>query len=108
MDSLEGKISKFDPISLSRRVIENGLITTRINDVILFETNRRLTSCHTLKEWEEDLLRGMPNYNDRLKHQDYFESCLRQKNIPYIELQDSSLEDRVAVVVEEINALLNG
>ena len=64
--------------------------------------------CHTLKEWEEDLLRGMPNYNDRLKHQDYFESCLRQKNIPYIELQDSSLEDRVAVVVEEINALLNG
>ena len=64
--------------------------------------------CHTLKDWEEDPLRGMTNYNDRLKHQDYFESCLRQKNIPYIELQDSSLEDRVAVVVEEINALLNG
>ena len=64
--------------------------------------------CHTLKDWEEDPLRGMTNYNDRLKHQDYFESCLRQKNIPYIELLDSSLEDRVAVVVEEINALLNG
>ena len=64
--------------------------------------------CHTLKDWEEDPLRGMPDYNDRLKHQEYFESCLREKNIPYIELQDSSIVDRVAVVVEEINAFLNG
>ena len=64
--------------------------------------------CHTIKDWEEDPLRGMQNYNNRLKHQEYFESCLRKKNIPYIELQDSSLEERLTVVVEEINAFLNG
>ena len=64
--------------------------------------------CHTLKDWERDPLRGMPNYNDRLKHQEYFEDFLREKSIPYIELQDSTLEERIAVVLAEINAFLNG
>jgi len=59
--------------------------------------------CETLPVWEEDPMRFLPEYSDRVNHEKIFLKKLKERNLPYFHLEVASVEDRLKKVITEIH-----
>ena len=64
--------------------------------------------CQTLEYFEEDPLRQMPDYADRVEHEIEFLEFLKSENIRVKILKPSTLEERKKYVITQIKKLING
>ena len=64
--------------------------------------------CQTLEDFEEDPLRQMPDYADRVEHELEFIEFLKSEDIKVKILQPSTLEERKKRVISQIKKLING
>ena len=64
--------------------------------------------CQTLEEFEEDPLRQLPDYLDRVKYEKEFTEFLDSEGIKYKVLPPADLDERKKTVVARVKRLLNG
>jgi nicotinamide riboside kinase len=59
--------------------------------------------CKTLPVWEEDPMRFLPEYSDRVNQEKIFVKKLKDRNLPYFYLEVASVEDRLKKVITELH-----
>ena len=64
--------------------------------------------CQTLEKFEEDPLRQLPNYLDRVEYEKEFKEFLDSEGVRYKNLPPASLDERKKTVLARIKRLLNG
>lgn len=72
----------------------------------VFESQRDVdlyVMCETLPVWEEDPMRFLPEYFDRVNHEKVFLKKLKDRNLPYYYLEVASVEDRLKKVMTELH-----
>lgn len=64
--------------------------------------------CQTLEEFEEDSLRQLPDYLDRVEYEKEFIEFLDSEGVRYNVLPPADLDERKKTVVLRVKRLLNG
>ena len=64
--------------------------------------------CQTIEEFEEDPLRQLPDYMERVEYEKEFLDFLKEEGMRYKVLEPEDLEDRKKIVVARVKRLLNG
>ena len=64
--------------------------------------------CQTLEEFEEDPLRQLPDYLDRVEYEKEFTEFLDREGVRYKVLPPADLDERKKIVVARVKRLLNG
>jgi nicotinamide riboside kinase len=59
--------------------------------------------CETLPLWEEDPMRFLPEYSDRVNHEKIFLKKLKERKHTYFYLEVASVEDRLKKVITELH-----
>jgi nicotinamide riboside kinase len=82
----------------------------KFNEEIELETTLPISLiilCETIPIWEVDPIRQIPLFEDRKALEAVFYKAHKSSNIPFIVLPPVSLEDRIALVMQEISSISN-
>ena len=72
------------------------------------ETIDQIFLCQTIEKFEEDPLRQLPDYLDRVEYEKSFTEFLDSESVSYTVLPPADLDERKKTVMDRLKRILNG